>query len=117
MESLTPKGRHNYGHLSVPNSEIIVNAYTRKKISYPLVARRCYCCLDHLSNYSALECRRSTSAIAGSSYSISLDAFVPVDAAVAALFLTAAVESQAARFWRDCADSVLFDRFVSGERV
>jgi hypothetical protein len=55
--------------------------------------------------------------MAGSSYSIGLDAFVSVDTAVAALFLTAEVESPATCVWGDCSDSAPVDRSVSGERI
>jgi hypothetical protein len=55
--------------------------------------------------------------MAGSSYSIGLDAFVSVDTAVAALFLTAEVEGPATCVWGDCSDSAPVDRSVSGERI
>ena len=73
--------------------------------------------LNHFSNYTALERRRTTATMAGSSDSIGLNAFVPVDTAVAALFLTAAVESSTHCVWRDCADYLSFDHPVSGERI
>ena len=113
MGRLTPKERCNCAPLSVPNNEIISNAYTRKQISHPLVARRYRRRFNHFSNYIALECRLTAPTIAGASYSIGLDAFVPVDAAVATLFLTAAVESPAACVWRDCSNSFSFDRPAS----
>ena len=67
-----------------------------------MVARRYHRCLNYSGNYIALESRRTTATMAGPSYSIGLDAFVSVDTAVAALFLTAEVESPATCVWGDC---------------
>ena len=116
MGQLIPKEQRNCAPLSVPNNKIIANAYTQQ-ISHPMVTRRYYRCSNHFSNYTALDHRCTTPTIAGSSYSIGLDAFVPVDAAVVTLFLTAAVEDPAACIWGDCSDFLAFDRSVSGERI
>ena len=117
MEQLMPKERHNYAHLSVPNNEIIANAYNRKQISHSLAPCRYYRCLNCFGRDTDLESGGSASTIAGFLYSIGLDAFVPADAAVAALFLTAALESSFTCVWGDCSNSLPFVYALSHKGV
>ena len=115
MERLTPKERHNDAHLSALNSKSTTKmptTHNKSRIRWlPAAIILALTVLAVILIWSIDAPHRQSRVFQTVS---TLDAFVPADAAVAALFLTAAVESPATCVWGGCSDPFSFQLLCFG---